>query len=93
MRAEEVKSEVDRVLIAAEGERSRTTRDRDAGKLTPREREVLRLLVEGRSNPEIAAALFVSPRTAETHVTHILAKLGVTTRAEAAAHAVRDGLA
>ena len=47
----------------------------------------------GRSNPEIAAALFVSPRTAETHVTHILAKLGVATRAEAAARAVRAGLA
>jgi DNA-binding CsgD family transcriptional regulator len=93
MRAEEVKSEVDRVLIAAEGERSRTATDRDGARLTPREREVLRLLVEGRSNPEIAAALFVSPRTAETHVTHILAKLGATTRAEAAAQAVRVGLA
>jgi non-specific serine/threonine protein kinase len=92
MRAEEVKSEVERVLISAERERSRTT-DGDGAKLTPREREVLRLIVEGRSNPEIAAVLFVSPRTAETHVTHILAKLGVTTRAEAAAHAVRTGLA
>ncbi len=61
--------------------------------LSPREREVLRLLVEGRSNPEIGAALFVSPRTAETHVTRILAKLGAATRAEAAARAVRDGLA
>jgi predicted ATPase/DNA-binding CsgD family transcriptional regulator len=60
--------------------------------LTPREREVLRLMVEGRSNPEIADALFISPRTAETHVTHILAKLDVTSRAEAAAHAVRIGL-
>ncbi len=93
MRAEEVKSEVNRVLIAAEGERSRTTSDRNSSQLTPREQEVLQLLVEGRSNPEIAAALFVSPRTAETHVTHILSKLGVTTRAEAAAHAVRVGLA
>ena len=93
MRAAEVKLEVDRVLIAAEGERSRTTSDRVSWHLTPREQDVLRLLVEGRSNPEIAAALFISPRTAETHVTHILAKLGVTTRAEAAAHAVRVGLA
>ncbi len=92
MRPEEVKSEVDRVLTAVEGERSRSTPDRDGARLTPREREVLQLLVEGRSNPEIAAALFVSPRTAETHVTHILAKLGVTTRAEAASHAVRIGL-
>ena len=48
---------------------------------------------ENQARHEIAAALFVSPRTAETHVTHILAKLGVTTRAEAAAHAVRVGFA
>ena len=45
--------------------------------LTPRELEVLRLMVAGRSNPEIAAALFISPRTAQTHVGNILAKLGV----------------
>jgi DNA-binding NarL/FixJ family response regulator len=60
--------------------------------LTPRELEVLRLMVAGRSNPEIAAALFVSPRTAQTHVGNILAKLGVESRTEAAAHAVRLGL-
>jgi predicted ATPase/DNA-binding CsgD family transcriptional regulator len=93
MREEEARSEVDRVLSAVEGERSRTTSERDDRHLTPRERDVLRLMVEGRSNPEIADALFISPRTAETHVTHILAKLGVTSRAEAAAHAVRVGLA
>jgi DNA-binding NarL/FixJ family response regulator len=60
--------------------------------LTPREVEVLRLLAAGRSNPEIAAALFISPRTATTHVSNILAKLGVDSRAEAAARAVRDDL-
>jgi non-specific serine/threonine protein kinase len=92
LRSEEVIAEVERVLVAAEALGAGTTSDRDDAQLTPREREVLRLLVEGRSNPEIAAALFISPRTAETHVTHILAKLGVTTRAEAAAHAVRVGL-
>jgi DNA-binding CsgD family transcriptional regulator/tetratricopeptide (TPR) repeat protein len=93
LRPEEAMAEVNRVLIAAEGTGLRTSPDRDGARLTPREREVLLLLVEGRSNPDIAEALFVSPRTAETHVTHILAKLGVTTRAEAAAHAVRVGLA
>jgi non-specific serine/threonine protein kinase len=60
--------------------------------LTAREIDVLRLLVAGRSNAEIGAALFISPRTVSTHVTAILAKLGVATRTEAAALAVRDGL-
>ena len=60
--------------------------------LTPREREVLRLVVAGRTNREIAAALYVSHRTATTHVANILAKLDVASRTEAAARAVRDGL-
>ena len=54
---------------------------------------MLRLVAAGRTNREIAAALFVTPRTAATHVTHILAKLGVASRVEAAAWAVRYGLA
>jgi non-specific serine/threonine protein kinase len=61
--------------------------------LTAREREVLRLVAAGQTNREIAAALFVTPRTAATHVTHILAKLGVASRIEATAWAVRHGLA
>jgi DNA-binding CsgD family transcriptional regulator len=60
--------------------------------LTPREMEVLRLLVEGRSNQEIAAALFVSHRTARTHVANILAKLGLGSRTAAATYAMRHGL-
>jgi DNA-binding NarL/FixJ family response regulator len=62
------------------------------GGLTPREIEVLRLLVTGQSNPQIAETLFISPRTATTHVTNILAKLGVESRTEAAARAIRQGL-
>jgi len=60
--------------------------------LTPREQEVLRLLVDGRSNQAIADQLFVSLRTAESHVRHIYDKLDVTSRAAAVAYALRHGL-
>ncbi|MFL5758953.1 MAG: ATP-binding protein [Thermomicrobiales bacterium] len=60
--------------------------------LTPRELQVLRLIVAGQSNSQIAEVLFISPRTATTHVTNILAKLGVANRTEAAARAMREDL-
>jgi DNA-binding CsgD family transcriptional regulator len=60
--------------------------------LTPREREVLTLVAEGRSNRQIADALFISAKTASVHVSNILAKLGVASRVEAAAVAHRLGL-
>jgi DNA-binding CsgD family transcriptional regulator len=60
--------------------------------LTRRERDVLALVCTGRTNRQIAAELFISPKTAELHVSHILAKLNVTTRGEAAAVARRAGL-
>jgi non-specific serine/threonine protein kinase len=60
--------------------------------LTRREREVLRLLVDGRTNQEIAAALFISPHTVANHVAHIMNKLGLDSRAAAAAWAVRHGI-
>jgi predicted ATPase/DNA-binding CsgD family transcriptional regulator len=63
----------------------------DAG-LTERERDVLRLLAAGRSNPEIASALYISRATARTHVSRILAKLGVHSRTGAATEAHRRGL-
>jgi DNA-binding NarL/FixJ family response regulator len=63
-----------------------------AAGLTPRELEVLRLLVEGRSNRQIAEQLFISGKTASVHVTNILAKLGVHSRLEAAARARDLGL-
>lgn len=60
--------------------------------LTTREREVLRLIADGRVDREIARALAVSPRTVTTHTASVLAKLGAPTRAAAAATAVRRGL-
>ena len=62
---------------------------RDSFGLTAREFEVLRLVAAGRSNPEIAGELFISAKTASVHVSNILAKLGVTSRGEAAATAHR----
>jgi DNA-binding NarL/FixJ family response regulator len=55
-----------------------------------REVEVLRLLGEGLTNAQIARRLFISPKTAEHHVSRIYSKLGLATRSEAAAYAVRN---
>ncbi|HEY6825057.1 MAG TPA: LuxR C-terminal-related transcriptional regulator, partial [Steroidobacteraceae bacterium] len=68
------------------------TRANPAG-LTGRQAQVFALLVKGLSNPQIAHRLNISPKTAEHHVSAIIARLGVTTRAEAAAAARARGLA
>ena len=63
---------------------------RATGLLSRRETDVLRLLADGLSNREIAEHLFISPKTAEHHVSRIYSKLGLSTRAEAAAYATRN---
>jgi DNA-binding NarL/FixJ family response regulator len=60
--------------------------------LSPREREILALLAEGQTKREIAAELVISPKTVGTHIQHVLAKLGVHSRAQAIARAYHDGL-
>jgi DNA-binding CsgD family transcriptional regulator len=60
--------------------------------LTPRELEVLGLVIEGRSNQEIARTLVVAPRTVAAHVEHVLVKLQAPTRTLAAVRAEREGL-
>ncbi|GAC1354027.1 MAG: hypothetical protein NVSMB38_31350 [Ktedonobacteraceae bacterium] len=62
------------------------------GGLTPREREVVTLIAQGKTSREIADLLVVSERTAEVHVSNILGKLGFTSRAQIAAWAVEKGL-
>jgi DNA-binding CsgD family transcriptional regulator len=59
--------------------------------LTPTEAKIARLIADGRSNPEIAAALFVSRNTVQTHVSHILAKLGASSRVAIVRQALRPG--
>ena len=73
-------------LLRSWGVRGRTG-PRDVGILSRRERQVLDLLGLGLSNPEIAARLFISPKTASHHVSNVLAKLGLRNRAQAAAFA------
>jgi DNA-binding CsgD family transcriptional regulator len=71
------------------GVRAARSAVRGLATLTKREREVLALLREGLSNPQIAARLYLARKTVEKHVANVLAKLGLSGRAEAAAFAVR----
>lgn len=84
--------EIEAVIADAAGPADLPTVD-GAGVLSAREREVVALLAKGRSNREIGEELVISPRTVDTHVTNVLNKLGVRTRAQVAVWAVAHGVA
>ena len=69
------------------GERKRPTSG--WASLTPTERDVVRLVSEGLVNKDIATRLFISPRTVETHLTHVYTKLGLASRVQLAQEAAR----
>lgn len=81
------------VVGAVMGEVARAPSVAGTDALTPREREVLGLLGEGLSNRQVAERLFVSEKTVKTHVSAVLAKLGLSDRTQAALFAARHGLA
>ncbi len=66
--------------------------EQSADSLTERETDVLRLLAQGKSNKEISRTLHIAEQTAKTHVSHILEKLNLSSRTQAALYAVRAGL-
>ena len=80
------------VMAAAASRGGRDGADAALSRLTPRETEVLRLLGEGLSNRALAERLFVAEKTVKTHVSSILAKLGLADRTQAALFAVHHGL-
>jgi DNA-binding CsgD family transcriptional regulator len=79
-------------IAASAGQEPQPVHDASGFRLTARELDVLRLLVEGHSDRQIGETLFIGARTVQTHVANLFAKLGVNTRAEAAAVAVRRGI-
>jgi DNA-binding NarL/FixJ family response regulator len=79
-------------VVARKLTRSLVAPQRTATALTPRERQILVLVAQGKSNRDIADDLVISERTARTHVSNVLTKLGLASRTQAALWAVREGL-
>jgi DNA-binding NarL/FixJ family response regulator len=89
---DELIARMSRMLERLSEQRPHTLDDADVFGLTPRECEVLGLLVEGLSQPEIAERLYLSPKTVGTHIQRIMGKMGVKSRTQAVAVAAREGL-
>ena len=87
-----IKRSLRRAAPAASGNGNGQYSRDDAAGLSPREREILGLLAEGRTQGQIATELVISSKTVATHIQHILSKLGVNTRAQAVSMAFRRGL-
>jgi DNA-binding CsgD family transcriptional regulator len=77
------------IAYAQGGRRERKRPTSGWASLTPTERDVVRLVSEGLANNDIATRLFVSPRTVQTHLTHVYAKLGLTSRVQLGQEAAR----
>ncbi len=90
VRAARLDGEVVNAVLRASGERVRRRAELPGG-ITPREADVLVCLARGRSNPEIAKELSISRKTVSSHLEHIYAKLGISTRTEAALFAMQHG--
>jgi DNA-binding NarL/FixJ family response regulator len=88
---DELIARVSRMLERVSQQRAQPLDD-DMYGLTPRECEVLALLVDGLSQPDIAERLYLSPKTIGTHIQRIMGKMGVRSRTQAVAVAARDGL-
>lgn len=78
--------------LAASYERGGAVAEDPYERLTAREREVFQLLIEGRTNAQVAKILFISPKTVDNHRTHLMARLGVHSTAELIRFAARRGL-
>ena len=78
--------------LAASYEQGRDRPDDPYERLTPREREVFQLLVEGKTNAQVAEVLFISPKTVDNHRTRLMERLGVHSTAELVRFAARRGL-
>jgi NarL family two-component system response regulator LiaR len=84
--------EIMRKLMKQVAQQPHTGKPVEGPQLTEREREVIRLVVQGKSNREIAQVLVISEKTAKAHVSNILGKLGLDDRTQMAVYAIKSGL-